>query len=515
MKNNFTIIYMVFAISSMSVFGQTYTQSSGTVTKTSQIYGSTTADESAIKVTGGTLKLTTCAVTKSGAASNMDNSNFYGLNAAVLNYGSSAVLNMTGGTITTSGAGANAFYSYAGASTISDVTINCSASSSRGLYATGGGSITASNITATTAGANSSVIATDRGGGTITVTGGEFTANGNSSAAAYSTGTITCNNATLVSNGAEALVIEGSNNINLNNCTTEANYNKWGAMVYQSMSGDASGVDGYLTITDGTFKYKGTSGGMFYNTNSTAYITLKGVTLTNSCDTLVRCIKGSWGGSSASSGGITHLTGDGQTMSGLIHFDANSKGYITLQNSSVFTGAINNSNTASLVTLTMDAGSTWTLTANSHINGLITNPGITGTTVTNITGNGFNVYYTISTNSSLGGKTYTLVGGGYLLPEGTTSVNSSKEDITTLSLTQNSPNPVTTSTTISYYVPSTSSILLSVYNSTGLIVETIVNERQIEGNHTIAWTPQLPSGIYICILRSNGKLDSKRIVISK
>jgi hypothetical protein len=187
-------------------------------------------------------------------------------------------------------------------------------------------------------------------------------------------------------------------------------------MLYQSMSGDASGVDGHLTMTGGSFTYTGTAGGMFYNTNSTAYITLSDVTLANSCDTLIRCIKGSWGGSSASSGGITHFTADNQTFSGLIHIDANSQAFITSQNSSSFKGAINKSNTAKSVTLTMDSNSTWSLTAASYINGLITNPGISGTSVSNIIGNGNNVFYTASANSSLNGKTYSLVNGGSLIP---------------------------------------------------------------------------------------------------
>ncbi len=42
--------------------------------------------------------------------------------------------------------------------------------------------------------------------------------------------------------------------------------------------------------------------------------------------------------------------------------------------------------------------------------------GISGTAVSNIVGNGYTVYYLSSSNSSLGGLTYTLSGGGYLKP---------------------------------------------------------------------------------------------------
>lgn len=398
----------------------TYAQSSGSVTLTGKTYNSATTDLSAVKVTGGTLTISNSTISSSGNTSSTDNSSFYGLNAVILAYASSgtAVINSSGNTVTSSGTGANGIFAYGSASvTTTGDKFTMTGDGGHAIMCSGGGTIVVTNDTAVTSGASSSTIATDRGGGTITVTGGSYTANGSRSAAIYSTGTITCTDATLVANGAEALVIEGSNKIILNNCTVKCTYSKWGSLIYQSMSGDANGVDGYLTMTSGSFTYTGAAGGLFYNTNSTAYITLNGVSISNSCDTLVRCIKGSWGGSSASSGGITHLTAKGQTMSGLIHIDASSTAYITLQESSAFTGAINKSNTASLVTLTMDSNSTWTVTADSYINGLITNPTISGTSVTNITGNGHNVYYTKGTNSALGGVTYDLVNGGQLIPQ--------------------------------------------------------------------------------------------------
>lgn len=400
--------------------GGTYSQSSGSTTLTGKIYSSTSTDVSAVKVTGGTLTLSNSKISSTGNTSSSDNSSFYGLNAVILAYSNSgsAVINSSGNTVTSSGKGANGIFAYGSGASITTTGDNFTMTGDGGhaIMCSGGGTINVQNDTAVTSGGSSSTIATDRGGGTITVTGGSYAANGNNSAAIYSTGKITCTDATLIANGAEALVIEGSNSINLTNCTVKCNYSKWGSLLYQSMSGDASGADGYLTMTGGSFTYTGTKGGMFYNTNSTAYITLNGVSLKNSCDTLVRCIKGSWGGSTASSGGITYFVAKGQILSGLIHVDASSKAYITLSSSTAFTGAINNSNTASVVTLTLDGSSSWTVTKASYINGAISGLVYSGTTVTNITGNGNNVYYSSSANSSLGGKTYSLSGGGQLIP---------------------------------------------------------------------------------------------------
>ncbi|MDR3745813.1 MAG: hypothetical protein P4K80_06750 [Acidobacteriaceae bacterium] len=56
------------------------------------------------------------------------------------------------------------------------------------------------------------------------------------------------------------------------------------------------------------------------------------------------------------------------------------------------------------------------MTGTSYLTTLSDVAGISGTTVSNIVGNGYTVYYESSNNSSLGGLTYTLSGGGYLKP---------------------------------------------------------------------------------------------------
>ena len=351
----------------------TYSQSSGTVTETGKTYASATTDLSAVKVTGGTYNISNSGISSTASTSSTDNSSFYGLNAVILVYATSgtAIINSTGNTVTSSGTGGNGIFAYgtAGITTSNDKFMH-TGGGGHAIYCAGGGTITVTNDTAVTSGGSSSVIATDRGGGTITVTGGTYTANGSNSAAIYSTGVVTCTNAALISNGAEALVVEGANHIVLNNCAVKSTYNKWGSLIYQSMSGDASGTDGYLTMTGGSFTYTGTAGGMFYNTNSTAIIALNGVALLNSCDTLVRCIKGSWGGSTASSGGITNLTATGQTLNGLIYIDANSSFSLTLKSTSIYTGRINSKNIAGSAKVTMDTSSSWTLTGDTYLTSL-------------------------------------------------------------------------------------------------------------------------------------------------
>jgi hypothetical protein len=68
------------------------------------------------------------------------------------------------------------------------------------------------------------------------------------------------------------------------------------------------------------------------------------------------------------------------------------------------------------VNLTLDSSSTWTVTADSYLTCLTDPDGISGTTVTNITGNGHTIYYNVSACTALSGQTYMLNGGGYLRP---------------------------------------------------------------------------------------------------
>jgi hypothetical protein len=501
-------------LSVISAFAQTYSQSSGTVTKTDQTYSTSTIDESAVKVTGGTLTMSNCTITKSGAASDMDNSNFYGLNAAVLNYGSSSAINMTGGTITTSGAGANAFYSYAGASTISDVTISCTANSSRGLFATGGGSITASNVTATTAGSNSSVIATDRGGGTINVTGGTYNCTGTDAAVMYSTGTISVSGITGKSSKGEVGVIEGSNSITISgtsDLTSDASNR--GIMVLQSGSGDATGSTGTFTMTGGTLTTTGSSTPLVeVVTNATGKIYLNSVT-TSVASKILMLVDYNTRWTTHAATGDLYLNGS-YTYTGDIQADSYSKANTSILTGATLVGSINNANTALLTTLTMDASSSWTLTGNSYINGLITDPGISGTSVSNITGNGYNVYYKTSTNTALGGSTYTLQGGGYLLPEGSSGIESLASGLSSFELFQNFPNPVSGSTTISYYLPQNGQIVLAVYNILGNQVDCLVNGAAAEGKHEVEWNPELPQGVYYCRLWYNGNTKTKKMILS-
>lgn len=399
--------------SSSYSFSGTYTLNSGTASETGKTYSSDTKDVSAVYVTnGGDLTLTNPTIVKSGETSSNDASSFYGLNAAVLATSGSKVT-INGGTITTSGSGANGAFPTGTGSTIilNRVTIKATGGGGHGVMATNGGTLVLTDVDIDTTGANSAPLATDRGSGTVTATRGTVTCSGTDSPAIYSTGVIAVSDATLTSTGSEAAVIEGFNSITLTNSALTGGVAKTGGtMIYQSMSGDADVGTGTFTMTGGS--YTVTAGPAFFVTNTNAVISLTGTTFTSVSDTLIKAAGTDRWGTSGKNGGTVTFTADNEKLTGNLVTDSISSIAATLKNGSSLTGSINSA------ALTLDSTSTWMVTGNSALTTLTDMGGISGTSITNIYGNGYTVTYeaSLAGNSALGGKTYLLANGGTLVP---------------------------------------------------------------------------------------------------
>lgn len=324
----------------------------------------------AIDVDGETASYENVIVEKSGD-SDGDESDFTGTNAAVYAQ-NGGTLTMTKSEINTSGKHANAVFAYGEKSSIevSDSTINTTENNSGGIMVTGGGSIKATDLTIKTQGGSSAAIRSDRGGGTITVDGGEYSSYGSGSPAIYSTADITVNDATLYSDISEAVVIEGKNSVELNNVTATGKNSKQNSdntdkkkavMIYQSMSGDASEGKGEFVMNGGTLE--SLEGGMFYVTNTIADIKLNDVELKCATDYLLSVEKAGWG-NEGSNGGQVNFTAAKQKLEGVITVDEISRANIVLEDGSDFSGQINSEGKTFVK---IDEGSTWTLTGLSLI----------------------------------------------------------------------------------------------------------------------------------------------------
>ena len=386
-----------------SGFGGSGTVSQGTSANTidedgdysDESYESTGDDENALRVDGATVTLDSITVDKSsGSSSNTEDGDFYGMNAALLAT-NGATVTIKNATVNSSAQNGNGVFSYGSGTTvnISDSTITTTADNSGGIQTTGGGTTNASNLTVTTSGNSSAAIRSDRGGGTVTVDKGTYTSNGYNSPAVYSTADITVSNATLTANNSEALVIEGDNSITLTDCDvtgnmsdtkgTSSDENVHNVMIYQSMSGDAEDGTSTFSMTGGSLVSK--NGDMFYVTNTHCILNLSGVDLVNEdSDAYLLNICGNsashgWG-TAGSNGAQVEFTADDQTLEGDIIVDTISTLNMTLSGNSTFTGTINivdNADGGTAVSdnavVTIEKGSTWTLTGDCTLTSLTNN----------------------------------------------------------------------------------------------------------------------------------------------
>ncbi len=358
-------------------------------------YSSTGDDENALRVDSATVTLDGVTVNKSaGASSNAENGDFYGVNAALLAT-NGANVTIKNANIQSAAQNGNGVFSYGSGTTvnIADSKITTTADNSGGIQTTGGGTTNASNLTVNTSGNSAAAIRSDRGGGTVNVTGGSYTSNGYNSPAVYSTAAITVKNATLTANNSEALVIEGKNSIALENCTVTGNMsdtkgsssseNVHNVMIYQSMSGDAAVGTSSFSMTGG--KLTANNGDMFYITNTACTLTLSGVDIVNKdSDAYLMNICGNsaargWGTAGQNGAQVT-FTADGQTLSGKIVVDTISTLNMTLKGNSTFTGSINivdnaagGNAVANNAVVTVESGSTWSLTGDCTITSLTNN----------------------------------------------------------------------------------------------------------------------------------------------
>jgi hypothetical protein len=114
---------------------------------------------------------------------------------------------------------------------------------------------------------------------------------------------------------------------------------------------------------------------------------------------------------SATGSSIVTFVTDSENLTGSLLADVSSTVSASLQHGTTLTGAIQHA------ALSLDSSSTWIVTANSTVTALTLAAGVSGTSVTSIIGNGHTVFYSAAASPALGSKTYTLAGGGSLVPQ--------------------------------------------------------------------------------------------------
>lgn len=217
-----------------------------------------------------------------GGSANTMQYDYSGSYSVSLTVGEDSTAVIDGTDITASSSGSNGvFATDSGTALVNDTSIETMADNSRGLDATYGGTISANKITADTQGGHSAIVATDRGGGSISLADATLSTAGSGSPLLYSTGDIQVNNVSGTSSGSQIAGMEGLNTILIKDSTSESTVTGKtasdpianGIIIYQSTSGGVtadtiSSVDLYLldgaawidaaTVTDNAAAGSGT-----------------------------------------------------------------------------------------------------------------------------------------------------------------------------------------------------------------------------------------------------------------
>ncbi|MDO4860093.1 MAG: hypothetical protein Q4A48_03625 [Bacillota bacterium] len=317
-------------------------------------------------------------VIKTGDSSNED-ADFYGDNSAVFAT-DKGTLDLDNMIINTDGSHANAVFSYGEGTTVNikDSVIKTSGNCSGGLMTTGGAAMNAENLTVNTSGNSSAAIRSDRGGGTVNVTGGSYTTSGTGSPVIYSTADITVNDASLVSKTSQGVVVEGKNSVTLNGDNLTVNNTKvngdqtdthQAVMIYQSMSGDAASGTAEFTMKDTNLTNK--TGDIFFVNNTVTKINLSNSKIINKDKdgVFLRAEAAGWGNSGSNGGHVT-LKAKNQSIEGDMIVDDISTLNLFLSKGSDFTGTINKDGKSGDVYVKLSGGSKWTLTDDAYITSL-------------------------------------------------------------------------------------------------------------------------------------------------
>ena len=349
-----------------------------------------TVDQNVVLVqNGGTLSVSKSTLDKSVADKNGDNCNFYGINAIAHSVGENSLLIVDASSLTADSTGSNAVFATNKAKAyVNNSTIVTQAANARGLDATYGGTIVANDMAISTAGDHSAAVATDRGGGNVSLTNSTLFTAGSGSPLAYSTGKIEYDNVTGTATGSQIAGMEGLNTISIRNSALTSTITSKtasdpvanGVIIYQSTSGDAetaTGDEARFEVENSTLSSSIEEGSMFYVTNTTANVVLEDSVLDFDAQkakllTIAENNANSWG-QEGKNGATVNFTGLGQALLGDISVDTTSSLHLFLLDGSDYTGAITieeaSANTvAAPATVSVDKSSMWTLTKDTKIN---------------------------------------------------------------------------------------------------------------------------------------------------
>lgn len=234
-------------------------------------------------------------------------------------------------------------------------------------------------------------VATDRGGGNISVDGGTISIEGSGSPIIYSTGDIEVSDVTGTASESQLVGMEGLKTVLIRNSTLSSSQTGKtasdpvadGVIIYQSTSGDAESTTGEAATfqaVDSKLSSAIQSGSMFYLTNTSADVVLKNTELdfASSAARLLYAAgndANNWG-QAGSNGATVKFTGIGQQLAGDVVADTISSVDLHLTEGTTWAGAASieqnaaGSTSDAPMTVNIDGSSQWTVTADSTVSSL-------------------------------------------------------------------------------------------------------------------------------------------------
>jgi len=91
----------------------------------------------------------------------------------------------------------------------------------------------------------------------------------------------------------------------------------------------------------------------------------------------------------------------------------------------------------------------------------------------------------------------------------------------TFKLSQNYPNPFNPETSISYQIPNTNQVEIRIYNTIGIEIKSLVNEKQNAGHYNVQWDGKnsngnkVVSGIYLYQIKAGDYVCTKKMALMK
>ncbi len=98
-------------------------------------------------------------------------------------------------------------------------------------------------------------------------------------------------------------------------------------------------------------------------------------------------------------------------------------------------------------------------------------------------------------------------------------VSTSEQELNSFELFQNYPNPFNPATTISYQLPVSTEVELTIYNLLGQQTRTLVSSKQPAGAYQLEWDgrdnagSEVASGIYVYRLKTDDFTRSRKMLL--